>query len=695
MKRVRLRIALVFLLIAVFQGGYHLTHAQGQHALVLAPSTGAPGSVVTLSAPSGSLPGNSVAEVDFVDATGLYVGLPIGRMQINADGSIANFPIAIVPAAAAGQARIFVVSAGISISAAFTVRPGITVSPAISQQKLPIAVSGSGFGSNATITFSTTAPNGTPQPAAVADGSLVIADALGTFTAMIVVPRGTPAGTLQVAATDGTFTATTTVQIMDPGALSTPATPTPLTPLPSGTPAGGTPTPTPTPVTSAYFAEGYTGLASTNGRATFTETLNILNPATSAAQATITYIVQGSAAPLTVTRAISPTAVLRESVNADVGPDKTVAAIVTSAQRLYITRTIMRVDPSGARLDGSTTQGVPAPATTWGFPEGYTGFSFQEYLTLLNPGAITARVHVTLAPQATSAAGAQTLNLTVPPMSRTTANIRALNAASTTKSVGMLLSSDQPIVAERVEYFGDGAGSGKFGSTVSGGVAAPATSGYFAYGDVSDSNEHYITLLNPATSGAPVTVTATYATFDGHTIGTATAMVAPGTRKTIISSAVVQAAQFSASLKASGPIEAEAAQYYGGSPNSGMHPGVAFPAVASASGDLFLSGLATLLPDSTGIGYNLYLYNPGTTAVSAEATFFGASGAPFHTTYTVSPGHIDTVPLSEAVGTLLPAGPIGAEITTIGSGGLIAYAVGSTADGRSYTADLGVTSPGS
>jgi hypothetical protein len=696
MKRAALRIVvLVLFVLSAVQSGYHTTHAQGQNALSLTPSTGTPGSVVSLSAPPGSLPSNSIAEVDFVDATGLYVGLPLGRIQINADGSITNFPITIVPQAAAGEARIFVTSAGISISAPFTVQPGITVSPAISQQKLPIAVSGSGFSSNAAITFSTTAPNGTPQPAATADNALVIADALGTFSAMIVVPRGTPAGTLQVSATDGTYSATTTVRIMDPAALTTPAMPGTGTSSSTATPPpAGTPSPITTPGTGAYFAEGYTGQATTNGRASFDETLGILNPGSSAAQATITYIVQGSAS-VTVSHTVAPASVLRESVNADVGPDKAVGAIVTSSQRLFVTRTITRVDPNGARLDGSETRGAPAPSTTWGFPEGYTGFTFQEYLTLLNPGSTTAHVHVNLAPQAASAAGARTLSLTVPPMSRVTANINALNAANTAKSVGMLISSDQPVVAERVLYFGDGVGSGKFGSTVSSGYTAPATSLRFAYGSVSGGDQQFITVLNPATSGAPVSVTATYSDATGHGIGTSTVTVAPGTRTTIASNALVNStpdAPCSVSLQASGPIEAEAAQYYGGSPNIGMHPGVAFPGMASASSDLFFSGLANRLPDDTVIGYSIYLYNPGAASVAAEATYFGASGAPFHATYPVAAGSIARVPVSNAVGTLLPTGSLGAEFTTVGSGGLVAYAVGATTDGRSYTEDVGVES---
>ena len=92
-------------------------------------------------------------------------------------------------------------------------------------------------------------------------------------------------------------------------------------------------------------------------------------------------------------------------MNTDVGADKVVAAQVTSPQRVYVTRTMTRIAPDGARLDGSATLPVAAPATTWGFPEGYTGVTFQEYLTLLNPTASPANVTILLAPQADSAQG--------------------------------------------------------------------------------------------------------------------------------------------------------------------------------------------------------------------------------------------------------------------------------------------------
>ena len=526
----------------------------------------------------------------------------------------------------------------------------------------------------------TTPPTGTAT-VAPATGTATVAPATGTHPLPPIAPA---TGTATVAPATGTATGT--------AAATATATGTPPTSSSNGTP------------TTAYFAEGYTGTAAGNGRATFTETLNILNPSTAPAPVTLTYYVQGTNAPLTISRTVAATSVLRENVNTDVGADKVVAAQVTSAQRVYVTRTMTRIAPDGSRLDGSATLPVGAPAATWGFPEGYTGVTFQEYLTILNPSTSPAHVTILLAPQAASAQDAKTLTLTVPAQSRATANIRALNQSGSAKSVGMLITSDQPIVPERVLYYGDGSGSGKFGSTVSSGSATPATRLYLAYGSSgglatggtaqATGNQAFITLLNPSIGGATVQVTATFFSAAGQQLGSPQLVsVAPGTRQTIVVNPVLGAAAvtpFSAVLSASGPIEAESAQYYGGSPNVGKHPGVAFPLQAAGSGTAVLSNLETSLLDGTSLQRTVYLYNPGTAPVQVAATYYGGNGATAQTTASVPAHGVTTVDVTQDAGLSLPAGALGAQFTVSGGGGtVIAYAVGTTADGFSATEDVG------
>jgi len=393
--------------------------------------------------------------------------------------------------------------------------------------------------------------------------------------------------------------------------------------------------PTQTPVISYYFAEGYTGQIGTNGKATYTETLNILNPTCAYTPVTISYYSAAGGTPQVVNALVSPASELAENVNSDVGPDKMISAVVSSPNRIYVSRTINRMGTAG-RLDGSTTVPASAPSQTWIFPEGYVGISFQEYLSLFNPGTNSANVTIQTAPQASSSANAPSESVNVPGLSRTTVNIRSLFVSAPVKSLGLIVNSDQPIVAERVEYFGDGSGSGKFGSTVATGVTSPASTLRIPFGSagggsvspkgvvLNSGDEHYVTIVNP-NSGSPVTVTMTYFSASGAQIGQPwNVSIAGGTRATFDSNPVVGPSNnpFSVAISSSGPVAAECVQYFGGSPNIGSHPGAAIPAASVATSDAYFSGLFTTLPDGTAVNRKVYLYNPGTTPVQVSGMYF-------------------------------------------------------------------------
>jgi len=282
----------------------------------------------------------------------------------------------------------------------------------------------------------------------------------------------------------------------------------------------------------------------------------------------------------------------------------------------------------------------------------------------------------------------------------------------------MIVGSDQPIVAERVEYFGDGSGSGKFGSTVIPGIVAPATALRFAYGvsggragTGGNAGEHYLTLLNPAVSGTPVSVTASYTGATGGSLGQARVAISPGTRRTIVASSVLGSAEtgtFGVALQASGPIEAEASQYFGGSPNSGTHAGVIVPGVASPSADLFFADLSTTMTDGTPLTQTVYLSNPGAAQLTVDATYFGSGGRPVTKSYSVAAGGITAVVVNHDVDMAdvevealrragyevdqasQPSGfsaVLGAEFRA--SGPVVAYATASSVEGRAITGIAG------
>ena len=658
--------------------------------LLLQPSSGPPGfSGLALIGTSGALPNVASATVFFTDA----VGNPVQQLgMVGVDPTTGQFSGRVnIPAqAAGGTARIQVVGGANVVSAQFTITPAIALSASQVLAGGTVTITGSGFGPRRPISLSA---NGS----ALLTGAPVLSDGFGSFIAVVTIPPAGVLGIVTILVGDGTALApAATLQVQAPPTATATPSPTFTAVVPP------TATASPTSPTRAYFAEGYTGQAATNGTASFTEVLNLFNPANAAAQAEITYYIQGSPQPLTLVRNVAAASVLRESVNGDVGENRIVAAVVTSPHRLYITRTLTRISPTGARLDGSTTQPASAPATTWGFPEGYTGVTFQQYLTVLNPGNTPANVTVLLAPQAATAQHARTLRLVVPPRSRATANIRALNLGSTARSVGMLISSDLPIVPERVIYFGNGAGSGKPGSTVGGGSTTTAQVFRFGYGSsgglgfngAAQGDQQYITVLNPDLTGAPVQVTARFVDSVGRSVGNPRLVtVAAGTRQTVSVNqdlGPIPIGPYSAILSAAAPIEAEAAQYYGGSPNQGEHPGVAFLPARVSGSSLFFSDLSTQLADGAPMQRTVYLQNPGQVALGVSAVYYGSNGALTVRSYSVPAGGIATIDVNAAISGALPPGSVGVTFTPLGGGSLSAVAIGKTLDGHSAIEDVGI-----
>jgi hypothetical protein len=660
--------------------------------LTINPAAGPPGiGNVAVSSAAGAFSGLSSVALKFTDHAGNALTLP--PAPVSATGAV-SASITLPVQAAGGAAVISAQATGFApLSGQFRINPTLSFSPTVVPPGGTFSVTGDGFTPQATVNFTIggiTASSTVP----------IVVSTTGHFAMSFTLPTTVPLGPSTLAASDsagvGPVQAAFTVGTPLPTATVTPI-PSPTPGVPTG--AAGT--------TNVYFAEGYTGQAATNKSASFSETLTMLNPLSTPASVTITYFSQDGSPPVVVTRTVPPTSSFNDSVNADVGPDRIVGAEVTSTQRIFVTRTIDRTSPSGARLDGSTSLPTTAPALAWGFPEGYTGITFQEYLTILNPSTVPATVTVTLAPQANSAQGARVSTISVPAQSRRTVNIRALNQGDPAQSVGMLVSSTAPIVAERVEYFGDGAGSGKFGSTVSPGLATPAAQLRFPVLSSGGSapnpfgvnqpvgDQAYITILNPAPSGSPVQVAAAFANASGVALGQAvTVDVPPGTRRTITVNTSVGASPvgpISAVLNASGPIEAEAAQYVGGSPNTGPHPGVAFVGASSTTTDAFLTNLATTQANGTQVNRSLFISNPSASPEQITATYFGANSAVANSTYTVGAGDILTININQDTQTLGPSAALGAELhmTTGAPGGFLAGAAGLTVDGLAATEDAG------
>jgi len=560
-------------------------------------------------------------------------------------------------------------SATTSFTVTRTGAPTVVVSPTNTTPGSTVAVTGTGFAVSQplTLTFG--------QGANVTNliSGTVSTDAAGVFTTTTVIPSTAITGTAAITATDRSGNT-------GAGAFNVA--------FPFNANNGPT---------TLYFAEGYTGLLATNHKATFDETLSILNANPFTATVQIQYLIEGGS-PVVVTRSIAPTSTLRESVNTDVGSDKNVAAVVSSASRVTAERIIRRTGAAGV-LDANSSLGNPSLGKTFYFAEGYTGASFQEYLTLANPGNTTANVTVNFAPQGATGSVTQTLTLQIPPQGRVTRNIRRDTLGIPNKSLGLVVTSDQPVMAERVLYFGDGDGSAKYGSTAKAGIQTVGNQYIFAYGSAGGAglaqrpgDQSFVTVLNPGTSPVSSTIVAQFYDALGRNIGSTSLAVAPGTRETLNANQAVSntASIYATVLTSASPFVAEKPQYFGGSPNAGAHPGVAptgAPAgvKSAAFPDLNLVDAAGQAEQQT-----VFLYNPTSAPIAVTGTYYSGNGSKSQV-YSVPAGNIVTVNVNtDAAG--LPAGALGATFTVTSTGAndsFVATNIANTTDGRSYTGNQG------
>ncbi len=486
--------------------------------------------------------GSSASEGDLTTGTGVGSSVPITAIPSDAKyGTTATISLqAPYPVTATTQ---FTIATTPTIAVVPTA-PGLTVGPLgpnfiVGQNNRLNITSNTSFIPGSPISFTIGGPagfTGGNLPAQTA----VTADGTGAFTTTI--PFSTQiAGTYVITANDiySSNIATSTIQII------------------SGPVAGP-------PVAAQYFAEGYTGSGVTNGKASYVDTLDVLNPNVASVVVTKTYILELGNTDITptttapdvvvVTDTLGPLADQRFDVATDIartavisGPDagkvvsgvnQKVATIVQTAgfqgvgataglgglvRGVAAQRTIERAGNSGARRDGDTSLGTTAPNTSYYFAEGYTGSSFQEYLLLLNPSpTLTATVSVLGVPESSTSSAAVTATnnaadsslingLVLAPRQRVTLNINRLNALSASKSIGLLVNSVSPdggttaatpIVAERTLYFGPGNGSAKPGETIAAGLTTASKQLIFAYGSLTANTPDVLGTITPTAEAA-------------------------------------------------------------------------------------------------------------------------------------------------------------------------------------------------
>lgn len=285
-------------------------------------------------------------------------------------------------------------------------------------------------------------------------------------------------------------------------------------PAPPSNTTGAPPSTPPGPVNKTwYFAEGRVGKG-------FRQYLTIENPSSAVCAANVqySYTPDGSQPTnKTVSIAVNPYSRLTQSVNNDLGYKDTgttaasVATVITvnatstpSCTGLVAERPIYFLNFRGI-ASGTDVLGSTRLSTTYSFADVPGGAGTISYLTVLNPNTVAANVSVTYYANGV-AVGTQTV--VIPASARGTLAPSTLNLPP---HVAAVLTSNQPVVAERPTYF---SGVPINGRTVSGaydiiGASSLASDWLFAEGYTSATTQEYLTIANvdPAKASANVTVT--------------------------------------------------------------------------------------------------------------------------------------------------------------------------------------------
>jgi len=376
--------------------------------------------------------------------------------------------------------------------------------------------------------------------------------------------------------------------------------------------------------------------------------IDLLNPHAQPATVRLTfYFANGQTAARTVD--VAPTRERTFSVSALQGPSGTFGLYVEANRAVSAQVTITRDGKDGDGLLGNTGLG-----TRWYLAEGYTGLTFHESVSILNPDPATpARVQLRLLPL--GGGPGKTVPVTVAPHANTVTDINSLLPG---QSVSIVADSNLPVVVERTLTFGPEG----YGLTTRSGTNTPATSWIFAEGTTVNRFQTFLTVLNP--NAAPAHITASFFGSTGGSLGSRTIVVAASSRANLKENDFLNASGIASVVTSDLPVVVERPEYFG-SPNDAH---IAGSDVFGENG----AGVRWSFPGGNTEGNSefLLLYNPSQATVPVDATFYGSNGARVTKRVFVPP----TVRYTLNVNTLIPGfAPIhGAVLTSTTGQGFVA-----------------------
>ena len=206
--------------------------------------------------------------------------------------------------------------------------------------------------------------------------------------------------------------------------------------------------------------------------------------------------------------------------------------------------------------DGDNLLGNTGLDKRWYLAEGYTGLTFHETVSILNPPALTARTS-----RCTCCPSADAPGATWPSASPAHTNtVVDINSQMPSLSLSIIADSDQPVVVERTLTFS----SNGYGLTTRAGTHTPATSWIFAEGTTVNKFQTFLTILNP--NPAPALVTASFFGRTGGSLGSKTLLVAGRSRANLKENDFLSASGIATVLTSNLPVVVERPEYFG-SPN--------------------------------------------------------------------------------------------------------------------------------
>jgi hypothetical protein len=270
----------------------------------------------------------------------------------------------------------------------------------------------------------------------------------------------------------------------------------------------------------------------------------------------------------------------------------------------------------------------PDPAERWYLAEGSTSHGFETYVLMQNTADVDATVNVVYN---TTMYGRvprpQPIN--IPPGARVTLY---LNDDIPDADVSTILTSSQPIVAERAVYWNN-----RIEGHESIGATAPSGTWYIAEGSTAHGFETWILVQNPQFSSTTVRVT--YMTSKGI-IEKAPFDLGPGRRASIAVAKDVGACDVSAVIESDLEVVCERAVYWDG--RRGGHCSIG---VTEGSANWYLA------EGTTAWGYQtwLLLQNPGESEAGVAVTYMTPSGPVAEPQFTMGPGARHTILVNDRV----------------------------------------------